>query len=153
MALAKWSPLNDGPTSRGMHALPVADIGAQSRPALDINRRVFSDVRGDVSVRRHLAVDRSTAVGASRGFSRTHLHHSARLRTRVILSFVPCQQPDRDAVQPDDADALRVLASAACQTSRLLEQSRPARGERARYLLVVYDGRGIPRPGALAASP
>jgi acyl-lipid omega-6 desaturase (Delta-12 desaturase) len=53
-------------------------------------------------------------------------------------------------VQPDEADPLRLLASAARQAPWLLEQSRPARGKWVGYLLVVHDGRGIPDPRTLA---
>ena len=56
-------------------------------------------------------------------------------------------------MQPDDAYALRLLAPTARSASRLVEQSRPARGKWARHLFVVHNGSRIRVAWPMAARP
>src|SRR6202040_4196910 len=61
-----------------------------------------------------------------------------------LLPVAARQQHHRHGVQSDDADAVRVLATAACAAPRIVEQSGPASRERSRHLFLVHDGLGIP---------
>ena len=74
-----------------------------------------------------------------RRFPRADLHHPARLRSRRLLPVATGQQYSRQPVQPDDPDALCVLAKAARAAPRFVEQPGPAGRERSRHLFLVHD--------------
>src|ERR1051325_8116709 len=115
----------EGNSFRHRH-VSASHSAAQPRAVDDIVRWVSCHLRRDVPLSYNITLDNLAAFGARRRFPRADLHHPARLWSRRLLPVATGQRYSRQPVQPDDSDAICLLAAAACTAPRFMEQSGPA---------------------------
>src|ERR1041385_5299170 len=114
--------------SFGHRRVSASRPAAQLRAVDDIDRWVSCHLRRHVPLSHNITFDNLAAFGARRRFPRADLHHPARLWSRRLLPVATRQRCSRQPVQPDDSDAICLLAAAACTAPRFMEQSGPAGG-------------------------
>ncbi len=130
--------------------VPDAESRPQRQPGGEDDGVLHGNVRGDVRLDRRLAMDRVRDDSSGRRVPGPHLHHPARLRSRVVLPLASRQRRPGRIMQPAHHDPLRQMATTARRTPRRLERPRP-QADGNRHLFDLPDGRGVSRAFSLAA--